>query len=1059
MIIGLSGLRLMDMAICVSLTTTVLRCDASSQDQAAKGSQDHVNHVAQEPSDSGDEDHSIDDDDSDKGPIFLCSLQPSEDHDNDDDCDPVKKCFTGYTVDCSPQALNGDSSSEISVTRYTFNLPWLSNKRPETFRLSDIPNVVKRDERLIRSLKRNKCYDCYKKLIDDYLAKDIIRKTDVSGVKLLLPHFAVLKDSLTTPCRPVFDGRIFQNLLSKGDVGPISCTPSLLAMRCYKYVTLLDSHRAFLMIQLSEASKPWVSFYFEGEYYQFNRVVMGLPPSHAILRYCTSEMVSEVHSRTAVAHDYSVVDYVDDLVVGSNDSTTRDTVVVETRSVFGSHGFWLDPAKECQEGHSGRVKAFGMLWDGPTDSLQVTPIRELPSPVFQHVDPPINLESSDVPNLSSNDFQSVSPLTLREALSWLASNYDPLGAVAETVLRGKLVLRYAHRCGITFDQLLPGPLYREFYKVYQALKSPKPVPRLVDHQVLHVFVDSSSYAHGCSVPDSNMNRVYAKAMLHELPHLPWTIVRKELLSLRYGLSFVKQQVLPSLPEQEASRELYVYTDNSANFQRVRKALRDGAPSPDLPAWEKTCIASIIELANDLHLTLRFIPGPLNPADCLSRGSSDGVDYQCLRTTITAMNEGKVDPLQIPVALTATGNASPLLSHLKNQCSATEIADVLERIRRAQERDDEVTHIKLAIVHNDNRYKDMYHVIHDQNGDVLVKKHPIIADHVQVYVPQSCRRSLVDRIHTVYGHVGPFVSPSLADDPEHKVEYALVLVDSASKFIVAKPLFSSDTDSTLETMVDCFFSVGFPSLIVSDRDGRFLSKVGVAAQKLFQWNWKFLPAHASPLNSWQEIPHRLLNSIMRAIIDGSGLQLRDWYRLLPCAVWAYNNVPIDENCPVAPADLFFHHGATAPSSLQPRRLSEQAAQWSSVLQGFPASLQRDVVQSMVKNMERVYASTFDIYTIHNYVLRNKSEASLARQPGRRVPELRVGQHVMLVRHQRRKLDPLMTGPFRICGIVTKYLVELEDKDHKKLGRHFVGNLRLLPDDADIPLATATSTDLQ
>ncbi|KAF4707339.1 hypothetical protein FOZ63_010318 [Perkinsus olseni] len=172
---------------------------------------------------------------------------------------------------------------------------------------------------------------------------------------------------------------------------------------------------------------------------------------------------------------------------------------------------------------------------------------------------------------------------------------------------------------------------------------------------------------------------------------------------------------------------------SANFQRVRKALRDGAPSPDLPAWDRTCIASIIELANDLHLTLRFIPGPLNPADCLSRGS---------------------------MALTATGDASPLLSHLKNQCSATEIADVLERIRRAQARDDEVTHIKLAIDHNDNRYKDMYHVIHDQNGDVLVKKHPIIADHVQVYVPQSCRRSLVDRIHTVYGHVGTSKLPGL-----------------------------------------------------------------------------------------------------------------------------------------------------------------------------------------------------------------------------------------------------------------------------------------------------------
>lgn len=80
------------------------------------------------------------------------------------------------------------------------------------------------------------------------------------------------------------------------------------------------------------------------------------------------------------------------------------------------------------------------------------------------------------------------------------------------------------------------------------------------------------------------------------------------------------------------------------------------------------------------------------------------------------------------------------------------------------------------------------------------------------------------------------------------------------------------------------------------------------------------------------------------------------------------------------------------------------------------------------------------SIHNYVLKNKNEASLSRMPGTRVPELEEGQHVMLIRHQGRKLDPKMTGPFRIREVVAKYLVELEDADNKNLGRHFVGNLR-------------------
>ncbi|KAF4647250.1 hypothetical protein FOL47_004856, partial [Perkinsus chesapeaki] len=214
-----------------------------------------------------------------------------------------------------------------------------------------------------------------------------------------------------------------------------------------------------------------------------------------------------------------------------------DKVVTETRSVFSSHGFWLDPSKECSEGHDGKVKTFGMIWDGVSDTLSIAPVRDIPSPSQIFDDQSINVESIDS-IVSNEDPGLVSSLTVREALSWL---YDPLGSVAETVLRGKLVLRYAHRSGISFDQLLPASLYRELYKVYQSLKSPKLLPRLIDQHTLHVFVDSSSFAHGTAVLDGQLKRVYAKALLHELPHLQWTIVRKELLAVRYGLNLIKQQ--------------------------------------------------------------------------------------------------------------------------------------------------------------------------------------------------------------------------------------------------------------------------------------------------------------------------------------------------------------------------------------------------------------------------------------------------------------------------------------------------------------------------------------
>ncbi|EEQ99279.1 hypothetical protein Pmar_PMAR002103, partial [Perkinsus marinus ATCC 50983] len=214
----------------------------------------------------------------------------------------------------------------------------------------------------------------------------------------------------------------------------------------------------------------------------------------------------------------------------------------------------------------------------------------------------------------------------------------------------------------------------------------------------------SSYASGCNVLVANLERVYAKAVLHELSHLSWTIVRKELLSVRYGLSIFKSQVLKNLSKKTIPTKLYLYTDDSANYQRTKKAIKQGKPSEDLPPWEKNCISSIIDLVNELKVELSFIPGGMNPADCLSRGDKDTVDYGLLQSTIKALVRGTVDPNTIPTALTAI-STSTIFSHLKDQCSQTEVADVLERIRQAQRDDGQVFYIKEAVSNGNATYKD------------------------------------------------------------------------------------------------------------------------------------------------------------------------------------------------------------------------------------------------------------------------------------------------------------------------------------------------------------------
>ncbi|GBN32107.1 hypothetical protein AVEN_105035-1 [Araneus ventricosus] len=96
--------------------------------------------------------------------------------------------------------------------RYEVHLPWLDNcaPLPDNFELA-----IRRLESKTKKLLHEKLYDDYEGIFLEWLHEGIIEEVPVNEINLsgnYLPHSPVLKESSTTPIRPVFDASARMNL-------------------------------------------------------------------------------------------------------------------------------------------------------------------------------------------------------------------------------------------------------------------------------------------------------------------------------------------------------------------------------------------------------------------------------------------------------------------------------------------------------------------------------------------------------------------------------------------------------------------------------------------------------------------------------------------------------------------------------------------------------------------------------------------------------------------------------------------------------------------------------
>ncbi|UYV64217.1 hypothetical protein LAZ67_2007061 [Cordylochernes scorpioides] len=178
--------------------------------------------------------------------------------------------------------------------RYIVSLPWIAGHPP-------VPvNRRTTENRLLtttRNVQGKMLYEEYDTIFEEWEKEKIIEEVEDKWEECnYLPHRPVLKDSHTTPIRPVFDASCkkkglpsLNQCLKKGD-NLIELIPDLLLrFRLGKYGIIADIRKAFLQIQVREEDREFLRFLWWKKdqktlkFYRHCRVVFGLTSSPFLL--------------------------------------------------------------------------------------------------------------------------------------------------------------------------------------------------------------------------------------------------------------------------------------------------------------------------------------------------------------------------------------------------------------------------------------------------------------------------------------------------------------------------------------------------------------------------------------------------------------------------------------------------------------------------------------------------------------------------------------------------------------------------------------------------------
>ncbi|UYV84963.1 hypothetical protein LAZ67_X004128 [Cordylochernes scorpioides] len=493
--------------------------------------------------------------------------------------------------------------------RYIVSLPWIAGHPPVPI------NRRTTENRLLtttRNVQGKMLYEKYDTIFEEWEKEKIIEEVEDKWEECnYLPHRPVLKDSHTTPIRPVFDASCkkkglpsLNQCLEKGD-NLIELIPDLLLrFRLGKYGIIADIRKAFLQIQVREEDREFLRFLWWKKdqktlkFYRHCRVVFGLTSSPfllaATIKYHLSlPQFQDNRCAELLARSF----YVDNCILSLSSTHDVKKFIKESSDIMMQAKFelrdwmWNEPGITEQDPAS----ILGMKWHLQTDTIAI-----------------------NVQSLKNIDEEK--SITKRSILSACHRIFDPIQFTCPATIKIKKMVQDAWKENKTWDEPLNEDRRVEFIKwrkqalELDQIKIPRWILPIKGRTTLHVFCDASAIAYATVIFMRIENAsvivvrfVEARNRLATIKRI--TIPRLELLACLIGARLLVH-VLENL--EESPEKIQCWTDFSPALYWIQQQEN----------WAQFVSNRVKEITTlTKNEDWNHVAGEHNPADLPSRGES------------------------------------------------------------------------------------------------------------------------------------------------------------------------------------------------------------------------------------------------------------------------------------------------------------------------------------------------------------------------------------------------------------------------------------------------------
>ncbi|UYV83138.1 hypothetical protein LAZ67_22002401 [Cordylochernes scorpioides] len=493
--------------------------------------------------------------------------------------------------------------------RYIVSLPWIAGHPP-------VPvNRRTTENRLLtttRNVQGKMLYEEYDTIFEEWEKEKIIEEVEDKWEECnYLPHRPVLKDSHTTPIRPVFDASCkkkglpsLNQCMEKGD-NLIELIPDLLLrFRLGKYGIIADIRKAFLQIQVREEDREFLRFLWWKKdqktlkFYRHCRVVFGLTSSPfllaATIKYHLSlPQFQDNRCAELLARSF----YVDNCILSLSSTHDVKKFIKESSDIMMQAKFelrdwmWNEPGITEQD----PVSILGMKWHLQTDTIAI-----------------------NVQSLKNIDEEK--SITKRSILSACHRIFDPIQFTCPATIKIKKMVQDAWKENKSWDEPLNEDRRVEFIKwrkqalELDQIKIPRWILPIKGRTTLHVFCDASAIAYATVIFMRIENAsvivvrfVEARNRLETIKRI--TIPRLELLACLIGARLLVH-VLENL--EESPEKIQCWTDSSPAIYWIQQ-------QENWAQFVSNRVKEITTLTKSEDWN--HVAGEHNPADLPSRGES------------------------------------------------------------------------------------------------------------------------------------------------------------------------------------------------------------------------------------------------------------------------------------------------------------------------------------------------------------------------------------------------------------------------------------------------------